>query len=307
MKIALFVDVDLTLTVDHIQAGIAKHLGCLNEYAAIERQLQDGTIDSEGFGYKIVKLFRERNLRRGQIEKIFKSHDHIVLREGAKQLLTIPGVDVYIVSTGPNYYLQLLAKEFGIPLERMHCSVYAFEKDGDEVVTSCEKAATATSKCDFVQKHAPRYAISVGIGDSQRDDAFVDRCTIGLLVARAPSQLLNDDAGLPTPEMRSRIDTSDAVVIRRLTTAVRVASKLKEVRAREQPFARSIWFALGLLIAAIATLYATGKLPTSVISAQLAKAAHTLAIALTVVLIPLALGVIANWIYERLRRRKALT
>ena len=157
----------------------------------------------------------------------------------------------------------------------------------------------------FVKQYVSRYAVSIGIGDSHREDFFIQQCTIGLLVVRAPSILLPGDEGASNPHTRAQSSTDDdAIFIRRLTTAARIIRNIQAIHDRERLFSTSLSFALGLFVAAIATLYATGRLPVSIFSQPFIVIAHNVVIVLTVVLVPVAVGIAAHWIYDRLFRRR---
>lgn len=58
--IALFLDVDETLTQELIQANYARAIGCYEEYELIEQDFQNQTIASTEFGEKLICLFAEK-------------------------------------------------------------------------------------------------------------------------------------------------------------------------------------------------------------------------------------------------------
>jgi phosphoserine phosphatase len=59
MRIAVFLDVDNTLTEDFIQQQYAQALDCVPEYRQLEAQFERN-LDSQAFGDAIVKLFAPR-------------------------------------------------------------------------------------------------------------------------------------------------------------------------------------------------------------------------------------------------------
>ncbi len=54
MKIAVFLDVDRTLTRDYIQQEYARALECEPEYLEVETRLQSQEITSTEFGERII-------------------------------------------------------------------------------------------------------------------------------------------------------------------------------------------------------------------------------------------------------------
>ena len=186
MRIGLFVDVDKTLTVEVIQAEFAKHLGCLNEFKPIEDRFQKEEINSSEFGSQLVKLFASKGFKEETARGLF---EQIELRGNSKDLLKGgENVDVYLVSSGPSYYVEKLAETYRIPTERVLCSKYTFDgRNGP--IESCE-AISLMDKRNFVQKYAPKYDISIGVGDSQEfDGPFISECTIHILVEAKESFL----------------------------------------------------------------------------------------------------------------------
>jgi hypothetical protein len=64
MRIAVFLDVDKTLTEGFIQKEYAKALKCEPKYSDLEQQYQAKSITSETFGKKIIELFAGQTLPR---------------------------------------------------------------------------------------------------------------------------------------------------------------------------------------------------------------------------------------------------
>src|SRR5690348_4188135 len=61
MKIAVFVDVDRTITKDTIQEIYAKELGLTDQYKKIEEDFQHKHIDAAEFGNQLIKIFAKEN------------------------------------------------------------------------------------------------------------------------------------------------------------------------------------------------------------------------------------------------------
>jgi|HubBroStandDraft_6_1064221.scaffolds.fasta_scaffold141476_2 phosphoserine phosphatase len=183
MKVALFLDVDKTLTIDWIQHGYAILLGCEDEYKTIESDFQRKAITSKVFGERLIALFRSKNFKKSFAEEKW---GRIALQSYAEQLLnTLPDVDKYLVSSGPDYYIDNLADHNGIPIGNVCRSRYYFGEDG--LIESCD-AINEQQKAKFVQERASQYDVSVGIGDSPEfDGPFVSHCTIPLLTVPTES------------------------------------------------------------------------------------------------------------------------
>jgi hypothetical protein len=65
MRIAVFLDVDKTLTKDLIQQEYAKVFGCEPEYLALEAEFQSKR-DSTKFGMELIRLFASQGFTEGK-------------------------------------------------------------------------------------------------------------------------------------------------------------------------------------------------------------------------------------------------
>jgi len=176
MKVALFLDVDRTLTKNYIQHVYAGRLGCEPEYLALEKQFQDKTLNSIQFGDEIIKLFASKGFNSSKSRELF---EYVELQPWAEQLLRLD-VDRFLVSSGPSYYIDKLATEFNIPKSNVCRSDYVFDKTTD-LIKSCN-AVNEQQKAQFVRGKLSAYDISVGIGDNlEFDGPFVSACTIPLM------------------------------------------------------------------------------------------------------------------------------
>jgi phosphoserine phosphatase len=178
--VALFLDVDNTLTKGFIQEHYAKALGCADEYLAIEAEFQDGSIDAEAFGDRLIGLFRSK----GFTEEVALEHaSAMALQPWTHELLKLP-LDIYLVSSGPSYFLKPLAARYGIPEDRVLCSRYEFDRDG--LICRCA-AVDSAEKSRYVGDVADRYSLTVGVGDHETQDGpFLTRCTIPILTTTSP-------------------------------------------------------------------------------------------------------------------------
>jgi 2-hydroxy-3-keto-5-methylthiopentenyl-1-phosphate phosphatase len=177
MRIGLFLDVDITLTVEPIQMAMATAIKCKPEYLRLEQKFSTAEISAVKFGDELIKLFAARNFTDEIAESVFPN---VRLQPWAAELLSL-GLDTYLVSSGPNYYIDRLAQEYHIPSENVCSSVYGFNKLSG-VIESC-KAADPASKDYFVSSRAGNYDVTIGIGDNPTLDSFVSHCTISLLTA----------------------------------------------------------------------------------------------------------------------------
>ncbi len=178
MKVAVFLDVDKTLTRRFIQQEYAIAMGCEPAYKQLEARLgKDLSFDE--FGEEIISLFASKKLNEEQARAYF---DSVALQPWTHELLEMD-VDTYLVSSGPSYYIDRLAEKYRIPKDHVCRSEYKFSRK-DGIIESCN-AVSPQQKADFVSQYAKRYAITVGVGDSPMfDGPFVSQCTIPLLTVQ---------------------------------------------------------------------------------------------------------------------------
>jgi hypothetical protein len=112
--------------------------------------------------------------------------DKILLQPWADELLKTKNVDKYLVSSGPNYYIDILAEKYKIPDEHICRSFYRFSKDTG-LIESCD-SADGQLKAFFVNDKVKSYDLTIGIGDNaEHDGPFVSKCSIGLLTVSSDS------------------------------------------------------------------------------------------------------------------------
>ena len=175
MKIAIFLDVDKTITRNNIQCDYSKALGCDTEYQGIEQQFQNGEITSARFGERLIELFASKNFTRKTAASFF---DRVALDPDANETLGLP-VDVYLVSSGPSYYIDKLAEKYRIPQSNVLRSEYFFDEENG-VVQRCAAVDNAR-KHNFVAEKRKGYDVTIGVGDSPRYDTFISLCTVPFL------------------------------------------------------------------------------------------------------------------------------
>lgn len=194
MRIAIFLDVDKTLTRDYIQKEYANALQCLAQYEVIEKEFQLKQITSAQFGQRIISLFASKNFTEDKAEELL---NHVALQPWADELLSLE-IDKYLVSSGPNYYIDPLANRSGISLKNVCRSVYKFNRR-TRIIESCN-AVDEQFKADFVRERVGQYDLTIGIGDNPKlDGPFVSHCTIQLLTVPTDSTLHIQNFGAAIP------------------------------------------------------------------------------------------------------------
>lgn len=186
MKVALFLDVDKTLTKNFIQEEYANLLSCKKDYQLIESNFQANQASVE-FGERLIALFKEKKFDLGFATKHFEK---IKLRSWADRLLKLK-VDLFLVSNGPSYYIEKLAEKYNIPLNNVICSVYRFNHE-TQLISSCDAVSNA-GKAEFVAEKAKNYEFSIGVGDSPRHDGpFLTNCSMSFIFLRHGQSIPND-------------------------------------------------------------------------------------------------------------------
>jgi phosphoserine phosphatase len=177
-SIAVFTDVDQVLTLRPINIELARILGVEGELSRIERAFYAGGT-TDAFNAEFLPLFRSRTFTKMRAEECF---DSVALRGKASQLLRVKGADVYLVSSGPSYYIDLLAQRHGIPPERRTCSRYEFDDHG--TLGTKVDAVDSQEKAQFVRRYGRKYRTTIGLGNSRvLDGAFLALCDIPILLA----------------------------------------------------------------------------------------------------------------------------
>lgn len=189
MATGLFLDVDNTLTQEHIQHAYARVLGCEDEYLELEQEFQREQ-NSDRFGRKLVELFAKKGFTKATALQYF---DEVELAPWADDILRLD-VDRFLVSAGPSYYVEELAQRYKIPAQNVLCSKYFFDQR-TKIISRCLPSSEAT-KSRFVQERADQFKVSIGVGDSvSQDGPFIVNCRLSVLTT--PS-----DAYLSVPNLR---------------------------------------------------------------------------------------------------------
>jgi HAD superfamily phosphoserine phosphatase-like hydrolase len=178
MSVGLFLDVDQTLTNGIIQHFFAREFGYESEFLEIEKEFQESGTAPKEFNSRLLPLMRRSGVTFSKLAEVGKK---LPLQSWAEDLLKIEDAEIYLVSSGPNFYINNLAEKFGIPLERVYCSKYFFE-EGTGLIQLNSQGVSVGGKADFVSQHAKKYAVSIGIGDDVTlDGPFISQCSLGFL------------------------------------------------------------------------------------------------------------------------------
>ncbi len=97
MKVALFLDVDQTLTKNYIQKDFATMLDCVDDYEQIESDFQKNQ-DADEFGTRLISLFREKGFTSGFASENYRNVDRLPWTDRLLRL----NLDIFLVSNGPS-------------------------------------------------------------------------------------------------------------------------------------------------------------------------------------------------------------
>jgi len=241
MKLAIFLDVDKTITNDYIQHVYAKALGVEAEYLKLEKAFQAGTKNSRVFGAELISLFASKGFSKAKAEEYFSN---VVLRPWVEKLFKLQsrGVAIYFVSSGPNYYIENLGLRHSIPKENILCSDYKFNDVG--VIAQCDAVETL-QKAQFVSRELDKYDITLGIGDNaELDGPFVSSCTIAMLTVPADNfiHVANFNSVLVLIEnlLKSRVGDESSVSMEDLKQAT-IATAFRRLSV-------GLWLAIATLV-----------------------------------------------------------
>ncbi len=190
MRVAIFLDVDKTLTRRNIQHDFAAAMNCEKEYLGIEGRFQSRAITSKQFGEEIIELFASKGFTRDKAESLYQ---YVTLESWADKILSMK-IDKFLVSSGPSYYIDRLAEKYRIEKDRVLCSDYQFS-ERTNLIASCD-AVGNQQKDAFVKKQLENYDVTIGIGDSPQYDTFLSHCTIPLLTTQTEEYLYLPNFGL---------------------------------------------------------------------------------------------------------------
>jgi phosphoserine phosphatase len=202
-RIAVFCDVDDVLTEMPVNMQLANLLKKEGELREIEERFySDGKTGA--FNRDFIPLFKGAGFTKAKAEEFFES---VELRNRADELIKRRGVDTYLVTSGPSFYLDILANRHGLDIEtRCLCSRYQFDDDGT-LSTNGWKAVGTAAKRSFVKERAKDYSVTVGIGNhALLDGPFLALCSIRIMVGGL------EEGFLCVNELDPVIDVIDSLV-----------------------------------------------------------------------------------------------
>jgi len=176
MKVGLFLDVDGVLTDKAINLQYAQLLGIQSKLVELEKKFATREITNDQFNDTCIPLFRDA----GFTEKFAADNfNNIQIRTNSDDLLH-SAPDTFLVTSGPSYYIDTLAKQKGFPPERVLCSRYEFDQQG--LLSRCVRTVTSAMKGNFVQSRVQDYDVAIGVGDTEQDFEFMSHCNVRVLV-----------------------------------------------------------------------------------------------------------------------------
>lgn len=177
MSIGLFVDVDDVLTQEPINIQLARFLGVEKELLDIENDYNNNQINNDQFNNVLIPLFQSKKLTQSFIIDNFNNFRMKIYYEDILNSCE----NVYLLSSGPSYFIDILAKKMSIPQDRVLCSKYKFDHQG--IIYTCSYPVNSFMKADFVKRNAETYDLTIGIGNNpEQDSAFLSNCDIKILM-----------------------------------------------------------------------------------------------------------------------------
>jgi len=179
MKLGVFIDIDQVVTQEPINISFARKLGseCEKEYRRIDDEYHKHGMSSEKFNERFIPLFRKHGMNKAMCESI---REGIELRPEAEVLLTDKRFDLFFTSSGPSFFIEWLAAKYGIPEQRVRCTRYSFDQDGQLIWNG---TANSSDKASFVSLHKQSYSLTIGVGDNiKNDQVFLEHCDIKIIV-----------------------------------------------------------------------------------------------------------------------------
>jgi phosphoserine phosphatase len=182
VDVGIFIDADGVCVKDSANLQYAKSMGVETEQKVLERDFARKKIDTQQFGREMVRLFRTGSFT-DEIAK--EKFEEIELEGYAEELLETYRDDIYIVSSGPSYFILRLAEKYKIPDDRCLYSVYEFDDNDKGLITRCKKPISATMKKAFVKDHLGQYDITIGVGNTPEQDLpFMLQCDFPVFVGK---------------------------------------------------------------------------------------------------------------------------
>jgi phosphoserine phosphatase len=185
MEVGLFLDVDGVLNHKAVNLQFAQLLGVENKLIELEKRFANREITNDEFNAEFIPLFRDAKFTK---EFAQKNYFNIQMRANAKQLIaSCP--NTFLVTSGPSYFIDMLVKENNLRDDRILCSRYQF--DQEDLLSRDVRPVNSAMKGDFVSAYAPRFDVSIGVGDTEQDIEFLSHCDVRILMAGNRLEYLN--------------------------------------------------------------------------------------------------------------------
>lgn len=177
MNVGIFCDVDGVLTQEPIVIQLARILGVEKEIVEIENDFNDNRANNDDFNNVLIPLFQSKRLTQNFIRENF---DAFRMKIYYDELFNTSD-DIFLLSSGPSYFIDILAEKMEIPQERILCSKYSFNLDG--IISACINPVNSFMKADFVKERIDEYDLTIGIGNNPiQDSPFLAHCDLKILM-----------------------------------------------------------------------------------------------------------------------------
>lgn len=228
MKVGLFLDVDGVLTDKAINLQYAQLLGIQPNLVELEKKFANREITNDEFNATFIPLFRQAGFTQKFAVDNFKN---IQMRTNSDDLLKA-APDTFLVTSGPSYFIDRLAKDKEISPDRVLCSRYEF--DEHDLLCRCTRTVTSAMKGSFVQSRVRDFDVAIGVGDTEQDFEFLGHCNVRVLMGGNRLEYFTVRELQPVVDVVTKFRSSPATMDERYRTTV---SKLH----RESPYDKNVF------------------------------------------------------------------
>jgi len=180
MSLGVFLDVDGVLTSEPINIQLARLLNIEQEFRVIEEAFNRQEIDNDGFNLEYIPLFRKAGLSKTFVAERF---NELRLRLFAERVLRAR-CPRYLLSCGPDFFVEPLADNFGISRDRVLCTKYDFDDEGR--LLRCVEPVSPTDKQRFATERVGAHLMTIGVGDNLKlDQFFLSECHVKISLGEA--------------------------------------------------------------------------------------------------------------------------
>jgi HAD superfamily phosphoserine phosphatase-like hydrolase len=237
MDVGLFLDVDGVLTEKPVNMQYAQLLKVEDKLKRLERRWAKGVITNAEFNRAFIPIFQKAKF---SLEYARKKYRDIQMREDARDLLSTIRDTTFIVTSGPSYFVDLLAKEYKIPGDRVLCSRYEFDNDG--LIKACSSPSTRSKKAKFVEQRAKNFDISIGVGDTEQDIDFLSHCTVRVMTSARQHDYLTITQLQPIIDLVHKVESAAnaKLEVRHLLKDSRLRARCEDILHGTADFDRAI-------------------------------------------------------------------